>query len=487
MRVLDFLAKPMRSSWGWLAWGFVLVLAVATFVRAWNLTTWSMWEDEEGSMTLAQNPFRGFQAFFPVYFIGLKLQMQWTGLSVGAARVLPAFLGVLSIALTYLLFRRSCSPAVALLAAFFLALNLGHVFFSQSVRYYTTALVFQVLSLGWFFEGFERDRPGLLLASLAALVLALLTHFSAVLLAPVFVGYLLLAVARRESAAGYRLRNYLLFFGILAGVLAVFAWLMMQLRNMIGGWAIPSMRDPVHTALNVLAYFGLPLCGLGLLSPWLARQLPARVRLFLWCGAGVPVLELLVIARLNVVNVAWYYAFIAMVPLALLAGATLVGAWQRGLRWLAAGLGVAALAYSVVFLGAYHIFWHGDRPRWAEAANYLRQAAQIRVGESGNPEVFATVPGVVAFYLGADPRKPDTYAVVKMAPQNHADTGEDSWHVVETKVLTPEYRGWLENHCTLQARFEAKTGPIDRSVLVYHRRADSARAAQPHRITPTEK
>jgi hypothetical protein len=457
-----------KPSAAWPLLGLAVVVGIAIGARAWNLSTWSMWEDEEGSLRLAQKPFEGFQGFFPIYFLAVKGQTELTGLSVPAARVLPALLGVLSIVLTYLLFRRSCSPAAALLACLLLALNIGHVFFSQSIRYYTTALVFQVLALGWFFEGFERDRWGLLLASIVAFSLALLTHFSALLLAPVFAGYLLLAIARRESAGGYRLRNYLLFGGITAVILLVFAGRIVQMRSLIGGWAIPAQRNPVHTLLNVAGYFGVPLLGLGLLSPWLARDLPIRVRLFLWCGSFIPVLELIVLAALNVVNVTWYYGFIAMVPFSLLAGASLVGAWRQGNRLLAAGLGTAAIAYAVIFLGAYHLRWYGDRPRWAEASDYLRQTAHIEAGRPDNPEVFATVPGVVAFYLGADPRQPATYNIVKLLPKTPPVPASDRWFVVEGKVLSPEYRQWLEEHCTLEARYEARAGPIDRSILLYH-------------------
>src|SRR5256885_151373 len=155
----------------------------------------------------------------------------------------------------------------------------------------------------WFLDGFERDRVGALLLSVLAFVLALLTHFSALLLAPVFVGYLMLAAVLGETGAGYRRRDYLLFGLALAAVLALFAWRVVQLRSMIGGWAIPSARNPMHVGATVVAYFGVPVIGLGLLAPWLAGSLTRRVCLFLMTASVIPVLELLVIAQLNIVNV----------------------------------------------------------------------------------------------------------------------------------------------------------------------------------------
>jgi uncharacterized membrane protein len=450
--------------------GLLVVVGVAILVRAWHLDTWSLWEDEEGSMTLAQKPYDGFQGYFPIYFVALNQQMRWTGLSVGAARALPALMGVLSIAMTCLCFRRYTSSSGALLAGLLLALNLGHLFFSQSVRYYTTALVFQVLALYWFFDGLERDRPWRLLLANVAFVLGLLTHFSVVLIAPVFVGYLLLAVLRGESGAGYRLRNYLSFCGVLVIILTFFAFRILQMRNLIGGWAIPAQRDPIYICLNVLAYFGVPLLGLGLLAPWLARGLHRRTLLFLLCIAILPVLELVVIAWMNVVNVTWYYGLIAQLGFALLAGQACVGQWEQGRHRFAALLGVAAVTYYLGLSCVYHLQWYGDRPRWGEAALWLRQERSINVSAAHSSKVYASVPGVVAFYLGADPRQQDTRTVVKSIPSHPTDLCDSGcWFVVEAKLVSPEYEAWFSEHCSLRARFEAMTGPIDRSVLVYER------------------
>jgi hypothetical protein len=452
-----------------LAWGVLAVLALAALLRAWNITGWSMWEDEEGSLRLAQRPFVGFPGYFPVFFVALNRLLAVTGLSIGAARALPALMGLLSVALTYFCFRRFVGARAALLAALLLAVNLGHLFFSQSIRYYTTVLVFQMLSLYWFLDGFERDRLVSLFLSGIAFVLSMLTHFSAVLLAPVFVGFLLLMILTRETAAGYRLRNYLLFGLSLAVILAFFGWQIAELRNMIGGWPIPSARDPVHVGLTMVAYFGVPLLGLTLLAPWVGGQLPHRVLLFLLTASFVPVLELLVIAQLNVVNVTWYYAFIALVGFALLAGTVLDGLWERGRRGTAAILGGASLVFYAAFLGFYFTSWHGDRPRWDEAAQYLQQATGIKPGERDGTEVFASVPGVVAFYVGADPSRPETYKVVQSVPSQPIEPQGrvGTWYVVEAKLISPEYKTWFTENCELKARFDSKTGPIDRTVLVY--------------------
>jgi hypothetical protein len=202
------------------------------------------------------------------------------------------------------------------------------------------------------------------------------------------------------------------------------------------------------------------------------------VLLFLLTASFIPVLELLVIAQMNIVNVTWYYAFIALIAFALLAGAVLVGLWERDRRGAAAILLGMSLLYYTAFLGGYYTSWHGDRPRWEEAAAYLRQKGQIDPGREDNPQLFATVPGVMAFYLGADPRQPETYRLTQAMPlqPKETDVSAGCWYVVEAKLVTPEYKTWFQETCELEARFESRTGPIDRSVLVYRYKGRADRA-----------
>lgn len=449
----------------------LLVLAVAAGLRAVGIDTWSLWEDEEGSLTRAhESLFWGFQKFFPLFFFVLKPYTDWVGLSVGALRALPAALGVLSIAFTMTGFRRHVSARTAVVAGLLLAVNLGHLFFSQTVRYYTTVLTFEVLAAVWFFDGFETGRRWKLGLSLAMLVLGLLTHFSALLLAPVFVGHLLLAAVLRDRGGGYTVRWYLIYGAVLVVVGAVFAWRMTQLQGMIGGWAIPSQRDPYHVGTTIVAYFGLPILVLGLLAPWLARDLPGRTLRFLLVLAVVPVLELLTLAALNTVNVTWYYGFIGMIGFAVLAAATLTSQWRLGRKRLVYGLGAAAALYSAAFLGMYYTIAHGDRPRWAEAAEVLKAEAGVRPGNPDNPMVRATVPGTLAFYLGEHPSKPEKDRIVMLFAAERADVPAADWYVVEDRVLSPQHREWFAERCELRARFEAHSGPVDRSVSVYRTR-----------------
>jgi hypothetical protein len=460
------------EGWPWLRspWAVVAVLGLAVVLRGGRLADWSLWEDEETSIYFSQHSERPFPRFFPVFFVSLGKLYQITGVSVAAGRAMSAALGVLGVALLYLGVRRIVSREVALLAALLLAVNLGHLFWSQSIRYFILLFLLEGFSVYGFLEGLERGKVGWLVAANAAYALSLWTHFSAVLLTPIFVSYMGLMICARQRGGLYNLRGYLIFGLPHLLILGLFAAQMAAAQKFLGSMVLASARDPLHILLTAVAYFGAPVVVLALLAPFVARGVPGRILQFLGTLALLPLLEVVVIAGLNLSNVAWYYAFIALGGWVSLAGIALMGLLQQGRKGWAVLGGAAALGYSGVLLGGYYTFGHGDRPRWADAAALLREAG-VRAEGRDNPEIYATVPGPVAYYLGVPPGETMTTPLVKGLPNQPptAASGREEWFVVEAKVLSGEYRTWLAEHCQLKGRFEAWTGPVDRSVLVYQR------------------
>jgi hypothetical protein len=457
-------------------WAVVAVLGLGFALRALCLDRWSLWEDEEGSIYFSQNIDRQFPQFFPTFFVALRSLLALTGVSVGAARLLSCAIGVATVAAMIVTFRSSLPRTVRVIAALFLAVNLGHIFFSQSIRYYTLVLLFQLLSMHWFLEGFEQDRRRSLVLANVAFFLAMLTHFSAVLLAPVFVAYLAWVLWRRESAPGYRLSNLLLFGLPFAAILLAFANKLVQLRQVFAGSGsgLDSQRDPLRLLVTVAAYFGLALLGLALLGAvrWRSRSVAPRAHCFFILLAFLPILELATIAKLNLINTTWYYGFCALVGLSVLGGVALTDLALAGRTRLAGGLIAAAVLYYGAFLGLYYTTMHGDRPRWEEAVTFVKDRAGVRPGATDNPRVYGydSLVGLVAFYLGEEPAKTWHSGLVTRLPAAPPPSlpEEEQWFVLEAKTIPEPYGQWLSKHASLEARYEAKTGPIDRSVLVYH-------------------
>lgn len=451
-------------------WALLLILAGAAALRGWGLAEWSLWEDEETSIYFSQQPSKPFPRFFPLFFLTLHGLYQVTGVSVVAGRVLATAFGIGSIVLAYALARR-LSRSVALLAAFLLAINLGHLFWCQSIRYFTLVLVFELLSMYWFLEGFERGKYKYLAWSNVAFALALFTHFSALLLMPVYVAYLFFMICGRQSGGAYNRRGYL-FFGVLHGiVLGLMALQFFRFHAILKGMEDKSLQNPIHLLLATAAYFGTPVIVLGLLAPFVTVNVPRRIALFFTLAGALPVLEVVVIAHLNLSNVTWYYVFVALAGFSVAAAITLVSLYQRGFRRCTGFATVAVLLYSVPLLAGYYTSMYGDRPRWKEACTYLRQEENVRVGASQKAQVYATVPGVVAYYLAVPPGEmmgnSRVQLLLNQSPAANPET--EQWYVVESGHVSPEVESWLAKSCILKATFEAKTGPRDRTIRIYYR------------------
>jgi len=160
-------------------------------MRLYGLGEWSLWEDEETTIFFSHHPDQRFPRIFPVFFVLLGWLYDVTGVSVLAGRLLAASFGILSLALTYAIARRFAGERVALVALVLVALSPGHLFWSQSIRYYGLALCLQLASIWLLLEGARRLMPVLSIASAATLALAVATHISALLLLPGQAAYLL--------------------------------------------------------------------------------------------------------------------------------------------------------------------------------------------------------------------------------------------------------------------------------------------------------
>lgn len=450
------------------SWPLMVILSIAVFLRGWGLTEWSLWEDEETSIYFSQQTNKPFPRFFPLFFLILNELYQVTGVSVTAGRLLAAGFGMVNIILVYVL-TRPLSRAVALVATVLLVINLGHVFWCQSIRYFTLLLVFEMLSMYLFLEGFERGNKTLLVLSNVAFALALLTHFSALLLMPAYVAYLCFMICWGQSSGLYNLRGYF-FFGLVHGiVLGLMALQFIRFHAILKGMDDLALQAPTHLLVTVMAYFGAPVILLGLLAPLVAVESQKRIALFFTTIGILPILQALVIARLNLSNVTWYYMLVGMIGFIVAAAITLISLFQRGFRrstWLS---GAAVLCYYTPLLAGYYTSMHGDRPRWKDACAYLLQDEHIFLGVSSKTQVYATVPGVVGFYLGVPPGEAMESTLVQMVPPHlpAAVPEVDRWFIVENGHVSREVELWLEKYCTLKATFAASTGPRDRSIRVY--------------------
>ncbi len=190
----------------------IFILLLAFGMRAWQLDTQSLWHDEGLSWWFARTPLLqtlkevAGTEHPPLYFLVLGAWMRLAGDSAFALRFLSLTGGVTAVAAVLALGQRWRMFTMAALAAFFLALNPFHIWYSQEVRSYAWfSVVGLVLAYsGWLWHSQARGRDGWLysLAAIWGLYIHTFTAFILVAHAGLF-----LFSARKHRSVRERARD----------------------------------------------------------------------------------------------------------------------------------------------------------------------------------------------------------------------------------------------------------------------------------------
>ncbi|HLD24698.1 MAG TPA: glycosyltransferase family 39 protein [Patescibacteria group bacterium] len=162
---------------------------------------------------------------FPPIYSYVLVPFLWAGgLSIGSIRLPSAIFGVLSVALLYFLMRTLCRrQGAALWAAFLLAVNPWHLYYSRQGRFESIGIFFVLLGALLFLAMGKRKGIGIM--SAISFGIAILANDAAKLFVPMFVPVLIwyhIVFKRTRLASLIPFFSVLLFFGVLMfGVLFV--------------------------------------------------------------------------------------------------------------------------------------------------------------------------------------------------------------------------------------------------------------------------
>lgn len=347
-------ALPPRRA---VAVGLLAVLALGAALRFVRLDHAAFWDDEYVTWMFASEPLArlwgpeiAVETNPPLYY---TLQHFWLafGSSRFAMRALPALLGILAIALSFVLGRRLLGARGGLLAAALVATSPLHIHYSREIRAYallTAATIGALACLahllpGRLFGAQDSARPQrrrwLWLGYVAGMTVAVYSHNTAVL-APVLAMALVGALWLRGLVAG---RFAWQCLAANSAVAAAFAWWLPTLLAQTDGtlqsfWIPPSTADWVRSQLLGLYPYAKPLkpllYALPLAGVFALRRRPATAAFLLTFAAGLPLL--LWMASLYrpmfiVRAMVW-----ATIPGLLLMAAALGAIRARGLLWCAA-------------------------------------------------------------------------------------------------------------------------------------------------------
>lgn len=471
VRVTESYQSAPRASAA-VVWLVVLSLIVVSAVlRLHRLGDWSFWVDEMFTLIDISGPSWQYRVgTYPLSYLMIGATIQAFGVSEWTARIVPAIVGVLTPVMVYLLARRSFGELPSIIAAGIVALSPWHLYWSQMARFYTLTVFFSTASLLVVYRGIEEDRRWYIASAGLLMVLATLSHYSALLIMIAIAGYVgALLVLRCPRPRGLNLVNALLFLApfIIGGVLlspkagALLHKYLVEshptgtnLANPLkaGVYMIASMAYRLELTVALLAFVGI-------VSGLVRRD---RATLALACGVVVPTLALIIFGMMG--HAENRYGFVVLPAAALLAGLVVADIsrrlWQhsRALAVVVPVLVVLPLTqHDMAYFGSMS---NGERWNYRAAADYIR--AHAKPGDTA----YTSMPYPLQYYLkGSGIEVADLSSSMK---EGRIDRG---WFVMEDftrgQSASRSTQPWLEENCRLTAHFPASSPVTNYGLSVY--------------------
>jgi len=389
----------------------VLATLLAGVLRLLHLGEWSIWVDEAHSFRDATVPWDGPDGFrnsprsnYPVSYLLLRWYLDFLGMMPreGWLRLPFAFVGTVTVPLLALVAKPIVGIRVGLFAAFLLAVNPWHLFWSQNIRSYVLVVFFALAGMGMVWRALTMGGLTNWFVAAFLLLLAGFTHSSAFGLFVVVAVIIIFDRIEQE-----RLRSAKLWLWIAVGAVVVF--LALQLAHLSPTFQTFARAKPDASLLHLIEtsafYFRVPIIVTAFVGLWFLMLDKDRAPLlFLGAWILVPAVGLAVFGSIYVKATARYglFALPAVLVLASVAVSRLcslvLASYENHrwlVRWLPAGLLPALLlADSVSYDVLYHTVQQGDRPRWREAANWVKEDTG-----AGTAVIFSTNQPTMVYYF----------------------------------------------------------------------------------------
>jgi mannosyltransferase len=360
------------------------ITAAGSVLRFLYLTRKSFWLDEGVSVMLARLDIGNLlhilwrrEANMALYYGLLRVWLHF-GSGDYFVRSLSAVISVAAIPVIYLLGKRLFSSPAGILAATLFSVHAWQVRYAQEARSYSLYVLLSGLSCLFFLTAIEKPTHGRWNAYIACSVLAIYSHFFALLV--VIAQWAVFYFLRRDEAVSTEFRRTLKITGLLFLPLAVF--IVSRGTGPLSWITRPGLGDLHRFLLDLAGNGGDALlllytvcCAIALAGGgWSARNLPFNCwrYVFLLSWLFVPVAITLAFSLIRPVFLP-RYLLTCVAPLVLLAAA---GLTRLRPRWLAGILVLAIMALSVRGTWAYYrADFDLGRENWRAATQYILQNA----------------------------------------------------------------------------------------------------------------
>ncbi len=264
-----------------------VLLASAFLLRVLRLDFQPLWWDEGYSVWFATNPLGEMLADTardihpPLYYALLHGWINLVGARPEMLRLFSVMVGTLTVALMYAVARRLAGERAGFIAAFLLAINPFHIYYSQEVRMYGLVTFLGLVSVGlaarWMKEAAEEKEEGEKKATRWLLGAGYVGATAAAMYSQYYAAFLPLSQTVYVLAQGRRAHRILIPWLVAQVVLALLylPWLLYAGPQLVGYVAQKVVLD-ADRALAPLDYFGRHLAAFagghfeGALAPWWA-------------------------------------------------------------------------------------------------------------------------------------------------------------------------------------------------------------------------
>ncbi len=157
----------------------LLLTLLALAIRLYGIGRWDIVYDEYFTYTYARE--RYLQIFGPIYYGLVALSYQFFGVSEFSVRLPALILGVAGVPVFFLTWRSLIGDRAALLGALLIVFSAWHLWYSQFGRWYSGLFLLGSLVYYYYYRSLREDSVRGLFLSFAIGAVALLFHFSALL------------------------------------------------------------------------------------------------------------------------------------------------------------------------------------------------------------------------------------------------------------------------------------------------------------------
>lgn len=453
----------------------VLLLTIVSAIRLYKLGAWSFWVDEMFTLRDATGGFHNMT--YPLSYILIGEVLKAGGINEWNARIIPCLVGIITPATIYLLSRREFGRGPALAAAAIIAISPWHLYWSQMARFYTMTMLFSGVAALLFFSGLERNSRWRMGVAVVAMILAVLSHYSAFLVLAALMVYTALAYALKwpySQAADTRPRTGPILTFFLPFALAGFAMTPKVLFILSGysksyattgtTFANP-VKGAVYVAFSTVYRVELAVAAAAILTTFFLLGRRDRRGLFLTTLILIP-LTLVVIAG-AMSRGENRYALVTLPAFALLAGMGMTIAYNalRPRSVVLAAIIPAAIALPLIQHCAIYFSPVSNGERWD-----YRSAAEI-VRKHGQPGDIVLTPMYMPMDYYLKKSKMPVIDLESRDLRKYPKWQKRIWIVVEdsTRGLSAgtDAKKWLQRDCSLIANFPASSPVANYGVSVY--------------------